>query len=180
MFVRIDMKEIFTKFIIIFLSGYAAFFECSGQSINKQTRIVIIGGIGNYESAYCGVQLSFHQYFIEGAFGVMPWNFNQDRYLMEYLVFGRKLIQPTQNLNVALQLKILQWNYCDDYTRISVLMIAPEIKLSQVINARFKIAAAGGIAYNGVLNYERKTYSEVGWLNRFGPSFNVQLQYWFL
>ncbi len=180
MFVIIDMKGIFTKLIIIFLFGYAAIFECSGQLINKQTRIDIIGGIGNYESAYCGVQLSSHQYFIEGALGIMPWNFNQEHYLMEYLVFGRTLIQPTQNLNAALQLKMLQWNYSDDYTRISVLMIAPEIKLSQVINARFKIAASGGIAYNGVLNYERKTYSEVGWLNRLGPSFNVQLQYGFL
>lgn len=174
------MKEIFAKIIaagfllLLFLSRSIL---CTGQSVSERNNISVIAGIGNFELLHAGILLSTPHFFLETAIGTKPWNFNKSQYIMEYICVGKTLFRPLPELNIALQLKLLHWDYDDDYTQISVLATGAEIKLSQTITSHLKISLTGGANHNMVLRYERKTYEEVGWLNRFSPAFSLQLNY---
>jgi hypothetical protein len=149
--------------------------HCFGQE-NKNSLSVIAGG-GNYEYIHSGIHISFDDFFIEAAVGIKPWNFNKELYVMEYISMGKIFYHPSPLLNAGLQMKLVHWNYFDDYTRISVLGAAPEIKISHEINSRLQATLNGGVIFNNALNYELKTYERVGWFNRFDPSFSIQLAY---
>jgi opacity protein-like surface antigen len=168
-----------SKIILTLITALLAALVSAAQSDLPQNQVSILGGYGNYESFHAGIHLSVHQkYFLEAAIGMSPWSFTDDYYVMEYGCLGIPLKKNhTRPLDVFLQWKLLHWDFDDEDTKMSVLATGPEVKFTYRISSRFRAAVNGGIVYNAVLKYQRKIFEDVGWIDRFGPSFSLQCSY---
>jgi hypothetical protein len=152
--------------------------RAEAQSELSKYRIAIIGGVGNYESLYAGLQFSNSQHhFFECAVGMSPWSFTDDFYVMEYACFGFPFLKKPYAIKTFIQWKLLHWNFEDEDLKMSVMATGPEVRFSFAVSPRVQLEGNGGIVYNMALKYKRKNYEEVGWLNRFGPSFSLQCNY---
>lgn len=117
---------------------------------------------------------------MEAAFGLKPWALFREKYTMGYLLFGAPVLkrkETPRKINPFLQLKSLIWNLNNRYNRLAMFGINPELRLQYDLSERMFLCGNGGIIYNMLLYYQRKTYSEAGWPKEFQPSFSLQLFY---
>lgn len=169
-------KKIFA-WLFVFLS--VAKYNASANNDSLQGKFVL-AGLGNYEYVYGGLNLSFkNKIYLEAASGIKPWNFSNEKYFMGYFTLGKYIVSKknTSKILPTLHLKLIGWNFENVYNKFVMLGINPEIRLGYKLNSFFNLNLTGGVIYNTLLYYKRKTYLEVGWPVGWAPSFSVQLLY---
>lgn len=142
----------------------------------------IAAGIGNYEYLHAGVNLPVHHRgaYIETAIGIKPWNISSATYAMFYLSLGIPFLKERTGVRFIepfFQLKLLPWYFNNQFNTFVMLGAGPEFRLVHNLNSRLQLLGSGGIIYNALLHYERKTNEEVGWPKEWQPLFRLQLCY---
>lgn len=145
----------------------------------KTHALQVISGVGNYEEFYLGLEKNISSKgYLEGAIGLRPYNRAHEKYYMSYICYGERWVaERKRRLVPSRHLKLLFWHLENDVYAFTFLGINPELRLSFSLNKKFTIYSSGGIVYNTMLAYNRKTYNDVGWPREFQPSFSLHLSY---
>ncbi len=168
--------------IFLLLLFSSSLIVCHAQNDSAKTKLALIAGAGNYEYFHAGTHLLFiDKIYFETSLGIKPWGFRANLYTMLCLNLGTKILKKREQprfLEPSFHLKAVAWYFNNTYNRLLVVASGAELRLSFRLSNKFQLFANGGVVYNSVPYYERKTYSEVGWPKEWQPSFSLQCAYW--
>jgi hypothetical protein len=169
-------KSVYTfLFLSYFLSHY--------ESLPGQKHWSVFSGYGNYEALHVGTSYHFRNNLSFGTSigtGIESFSGGNAYYSLtlyyDWILKSKKKPEPTK---WVVKSKIVLW-YSDDKSYVfKVLSPQPSIGRIFSINKNYFITIDAGPTFNIVLDYKRKTFVDVGWVNDIVLNVAVVLQYKF-
>jgi hypothetical protein len=176
-----NRMKFFPKKLIVFLSMLWFCLPAKANRDSIPSRVLFTAGFGNYEYLHIGIDKNFlkHARYVEIGAGINPFQFSTTKYVMAYLNLGGYLFEKRKKKRTrwGIHVNNVFWHYSNKYNLFNVYGVGIALKCNYALTKKLEIHGQGGILYNSVLSYERKTFEEVGWPNQWQPSFNIQLKY---
>lgn len=136
-----------------------------------------IAGLGYYENIYCGITNNLNRKVqLQVGTGLSPYVFSKNFQFSFHAAVGKKLwtLNKEKKLKLNYQLKATNWFTDNPYNRFVNLIVGPELSLIKQFKNNAALQISGGMGYNFVLFYKRKTNVEVGWPREIQPLISVQ------
>jgi hypothetical protein len=174
--VIMSKKSVYTfLFLSYFLSQYG--------SLSGQKYWSVFSGYGNYEALHIGTSYNFRNNLSFGTSigtGIESFSKNDAYYSLtlyyNWIIKRKKNPEPSKWI---VESKIIFWYSNDHSYMFKVLSPQPSIGRIFSINKNYFIIIDAGPTFNIVLDYKRKTFVDVGWVNDIVLNITVVLQYKF-
>jgi len=175
MFMKFMFKPCFLLIALLVLSIQLTYSQ-------DDSKFGIESGYGYYEGLYIGGKYKYQKrLFINVAFGTLSFVSNNESYysitIKNDLGFNLKKDPNKPWFSWWFSGKIVYWRYEDPYYIWNVMSFIPTIEKNFRISNRLDFRVGMGPSIKLVLDFQRKTFEEVGWPYNVRPNFNLMLIY---
>jgi len=138
-------------------------------------------GLGYLECLHTGIELPIStRKTLEFSAGIQPFQWkDQHTFSISAGIFTRNKLKESSKkiIPISYGVRSTLWNFENKFNHFVNLSIAPLIRYDLYISKNSGIRLSGGYAFNNVIFYKRKTFTEVGWPRNWLPSFALSWTY---
>lgn len=145
-------------------------------------KISLESGFGHFEGIYLGTAYQYHKR-LSATIGIGTWEVHQpdETYftvlLKNSMGFNFKKQPDKTYYNWWISGKAVYWRFEDPYYIWQVISFIPTLERNFHMHEKVDLRVGFGPSIKLVLDFQRKTFQEVGWPYNVRPNFNVQVIY---